>query len=87
VPSAGAIVCKLAEFDSDACIVGRLKSDSELANSSIRIAAENASEIDIFFLKYGIFINNILLQYGLHLFNPYSLGSFSSTIAHLAILL
>jgi len=42
---------------------------------------ENASEIDILFLKYGI-ITKILLQYGLDLFNPSSLGSVSS-VSHL----
>ena len=41
------------------------------------IAAENASEIDILFPKYGIF-TKILLQYGLDLFNPSSMGSVSS---------
>jgi hypothetical protein len=49
------------------------------------IAAENASEIDILFPKYGIF-TKILLQYGLDLFNPSSLGSVSS-VSHLDALL
>jgi hypothetical protein len=57
-----------------------LKSASGLAKSISAIAvADNVSEIDILFLKYGIF-TKILLQYGLDLFNPSSyLGSVSST--------
>jgi hypothetical protein len=60
VPSAGAAVCILAEFDSDACIGRGLKSCGLL--SSIRIP-NNVIKVDIFFLKCGVFINiNILLR-------------------------
>jgi hypothetical protein len=54
---------------------------SGLANSSSAIA-DNTSEIDILFLKYGTF-TKILLQYSLDLFNPSSLDSVSSTTVHL----
>ena len=87
MPSAGAVVCKLAELDSDACIGGRLKSSGGLVVSSSRIAVENASEIDILFLKYSIIFSKILLQYGLDLFNHSSLGSVSSTTSDLDVLL
>lgn len=70
MPSAGAAVCILAEFDSDACIGRGLKSSSGLISSS-RNAVDNGSEIDILFLKCCIFTKS-LLQYGLDLFNPSS---------------
>jgi hypothetical protein len=69
VPSAGAIVCKLAEFD-DACIGRRLKSCGLISSGRI---PNNARKGDIFFLKCGVFINiNILLRWNLHLFNSSS---------------
>jgi hypothetical protein len=60
------------------------ESGSELvaaaSSSSSRTAAENANNIDIFFLRYSIiFSKKILLQYSLELFNDFSLGSVSLT--------
>jgi hypothetical protein len=60
-----------------------LKNSIGLANSSSAIAAYNASEIDILFLKYGIIFTKILLQYGLDLFNPSSSMSSVRSISHL----
>ena len=54
-----------------------LESGSELADSSSTIAPENASEIDVLFLKHSTF-TKVLMQYGLDLFNYSSRDSVSS---------